>query len=62
MTAPLINTGIRITATGYIVMAKAPECVGGADHTWDNGQTIGRCMTKYTCLTCGLAKEMDSSD
>ena len=31
-------------------------------HTWDDGRTLGRCLTRYTCIVCGAWKTVDSSD
>ena len=39
-----------------------PGCVEGKEHTFDDGTTTGRCMTRYTCQRCGVSKYVDSSD
>lgn len=39
-----------------------PESQGSHVHDWDRGVTVGRCLTRYTCRTCGKASNVDSSD
>lgn len=42
---------------GYV-----PEAQGSHVHEWGRGETIGRCMTRYTCAGCGQVNDVDSSD
>lgn len=45
------------TGWGYV-----PESQGSHVHEWDRGETIGRCVTRYTCASCGETNDVDSSD
>lgn len=42
---------------GYV-----PESQGSHVHEWDRGETVGRCVTRYTCVGCGKVSDVDSSD
>lgn len=35
---------------------------GNHVHEWGRGETIGRCLTRYTCAGCGQVNDVDSSD
>lgn len=45
------------TGWGYV-----PEAQGNHIHEWDQGKTVGRCVTRYTCVGCKEVKDVDSSD
>ncbi len=42
---------------GYV-----PASQGDHVHEWDAGETVGRCVTRYTCITCKKVSDVDSSD
>lgn len=31
-------------------------------HEWDNGATVGNCLTNYSCTVFGITYQVDSSD
>jgi hypothetical protein len=39
-----------------------PASQGDHIHEWDRGETVGRCVTRYTCAGCGHVSDVDSSD
>lgn len=45
------------TGWGYV-----PAAQGDHVHEWDRGETVGRCVTRYTCVGCGKVSDVDSSD
>lgn len=45
------------TGWGYV-----PATQGGHIHEWDRGETVGRCLTRYTCMGCKEVRDVDSSD
>lgn len=45
------------TGWGY-VSAKQ----GNHIHEWDRGETVGNCLTRYTCAGCKEVWDVDSSD
>lgn len=45
------------TGWGYV-----PATQGDHVHQWDRGETVGRCLTRYTCAGCKKVRDVDSSD
>lgn len=55
----MVNAGKRF----ILGWEKAPACEDGAqDHKFGAEKNIGRCRHEQTCQTCGVVREIDSSD
>jgi hypothetical protein len=39
-----------------------PEAQGDHVHEWKEKATVGNCLTRYKCETCGQEQDVDSSD